>query len=255
MIVHVVALDDCLAFPDRPYASESVAEEGVVQAQQSLQWRLRDPQAQSLVPRRGRSHYPGRHRSTRLSRCRHRPGPIGPHQYFFGEVNGQTGHATIKMGCFGPIYRGQHGHPSPARRSRYLPAPTPTISDRGLGLTGSAAHASDVRFPTPTVAKVPVIVRDYAVTAPIPVSLILPCAGRGKVAFDQPNSTHGDSDRLLRRSALASVQMPGSVVTCLADLGLPASRSISTRRQPGLLRSGRPVACETLASVGWHELT
>jgi hypothetical protein len=41
------------------------------------------------------------------------PAPICANQYFFGEVNGRTGHATIKMGCFGPICRGQHGHPSP----------------------------------------------------------------------------------------------------------------------------------------------
>ncbi len=109
------------------------------------------------------------------------PAPIGPHQYFFGEVNGQAGHATIKMGCFGPIYRGQHGHPLAGQTVKVLPAPTPTTSD--LGFTGSTARAIDVRFPTPTVAKVPVVVRDYAVTAPIPVSLILPCAGSGKVAF------------------------------------------------------------------------
>jgi len=109
------------------------------------------------------------------------PAPIGPHQYFFGEVNGQAGHATIKMGCFGPIYRGQHGHPLPGQTVKVSPAPTPRTSD--LGFTGSAAHAIDVRFPTATVAKVPVVVHDYAVTAPIPVSLILPCAGSGKVAF------------------------------------------------------------------------
>jgi hypothetical protein len=109
------------------------------------------------------------------------PAPIGPHQYFFGEVNGQAGHATIQMGCFGPIYRGQHGHPLVGQTVKVLPAPAPTPRD--LGFTGGAAHTIDVRFPTPTVAKVPVVLRDYAVTAPIPVSLILPCAGRGNVAF------------------------------------------------------------------------
>jgi hypothetical protein len=104
------------------------------------------------------------------------PAPIGPHQYFFGEVNGQAGHATIKMGCFGPLYRGQHGHPLAGQTVKVLPAPALMTSD--LGFTGSAAHAIDVRFPTPTVAKIPVVLRGYAVTAPIPVSLILPCAGR-----------------------------------------------------------------------------
>jgi hypothetical protein len=54
MIFHVVALDDWLAFSDRSYALSSFAEKGLVQAHQSLQWRLRGPQALSVVPRRGR---------------------------------------------------------------------------------------------------------------------------------------------------------------------------------------------------------
>jgi hypothetical protein len=58
-------------------------------------------------------------------------------------------------------------------------------------LTGSAGHAIGVRFPTPTVPNVSVVVRDYTVTEPIPVSLILPCSGSGKVAFvpDAPSPT------------------------------------------------------------------
>jgi hypothetical protein len=28
------------------------------------------------------------------------PAPIGANQYFFGDLNGRAGHATIKMGCF-----------------------------------------------------------------------------------------------------------------------------------------------------------
>ncbi|MGH3781302.1 MAG: hypothetical protein ACRDRO_11935 [Pseudonocardiaceae bacterium] len=37
--------------------------------------------------------------------------PIGPNQYFYGEVNDQAGHATIRMACFGPTHPGQTGHP------------------------------------------------------------------------------------------------------------------------------------------------
>ncbi len=109
------------------------------------------------------------------------PAPIGPHQYFYGEVNNQAGQATIRMGCFGPNYPGQTGHPLAGQTVKALPAPVPTTSD--IGFTGSAAHAIDVRFPTPTVANDPVVLHDYAVTAPIPTSLILPCYGSGKVAF------------------------------------------------------------------------
>ena len=53
-LFRVVALDDWLAFSGRSYALSSFAEEGFVQAHQSLQWRLRGPQARSVVPRRGR---------------------------------------------------------------------------------------------------------------------------------------------------------------------------------------------------------
>jgi hypothetical protein len=109
------------------------------------------------------------------------PAPIGPHQYFYGEVNDQAGHATIQMGCFGPIHPGQTGHPLAGQTVKVLPAPAPTTSD--IGFTGSAAHAIDVYFPTPTVTNIPVVLRDYAVTAPIPTTLTLPCFGSGKVAF------------------------------------------------------------------------
>lgn len=114
------------------------------------------------------------------------PAPIGPNQYFYGEVNDQAGHATIQMGCFGPIHPGQTGHPLAGQTVKVLPVPPPTTSD--LGFTGSAAHAIDVRFPTPTAANTPVILRDYAVSAAIPVSLTLPCYGTGKVAL-VPNPT------------------------------------------------------------------
>jgi hypothetical protein len=109
------------------------------------------------------------------------PAPIGPNQYFYGEVNDQAGHATIKMGCFGPIHPGQTGHPLAGQTVKVLPVPPPTTSD--LGFTGSAAHAIDVRFPTPTVTNTPVVLHDYAVSAAIPVTLTLPCYGTGNVAF------------------------------------------------------------------------
>lgn len=109
------------------------------------------------------------------------PAPIGPNQHFSGEVNDHAGHATIQMGCFGPIHPGQTGHPLAGQTVKVLPTPAPVTSD--LGFTGSAAHAIAVRFPTPTAANPPVVLRDYAVSAPIPVSLTLPCFGSGTVAF------------------------------------------------------------------------
>lgn len=53
-----------------------------------------------------------------------------------------------------------------------------------------AAEVSDltIQFPSPAIIT-PVILRDYAVNAPIPTSFVLPCAGSGTVAFvPQPTS-------------------------------------------------------------------
>jgi hypothetical protein len=90
------------------------------------------------------------------------------------------------MACFGPIRPGQTGHPFAGQTVEVLPAPVSTTSD--IGFTGSAADDIDVHFPTPTVANAPVVLHDYAVTAPIPVSLTLPCFGSGPVTF-VPNPT------------------------------------------------------------------
>lgn len=109
------------------------------------------------------------------------PAPIGLNQYFSGLVNGHTGHATISMACFGPIRPGQTGHPLAGQTVEVLPAPVPATRD--LGFTGSAADSVIVHFPTPAVANVPVVLRAYGVTAPIPVTLTLPCGGDGQVVF------------------------------------------------------------------------
>ncbi len=104
--------------------------------------------------------------------------PIGPDQYFVGVVNDHTDHATIWMDCGGPI---SQGHPHRGQTVEALMAPVITTSDAGF--TGSAAHAIDVRFPTPVSVNSPVVLRAYGAKAEIPVSLTLPCSGTGKVAF------------------------------------------------------------------------
>jgi hypothetical protein len=106
------------------------------------------------------------------------PTPIGPNQYFYGEVNDHTGKATILVDCHGPVFPRLSGHPEPNQTVKVLPAPSPTST---VGFTGSAAHTIDVRFPDPTAT--PVILRDYAVPAMIPTSLTFPCVGSGTVAF------------------------------------------------------------------------
>jgi hypothetical protein len=106
------------------------------------------------------------------------PTPIGPNQYFYGEVNDHAGKATILVDCHGPVFPRLSGHPERNQTVKVLPAPSPTST---VGFAGSAAHTIDVRFPDPTAT--PVILRDYAVPAMIPTSLTFPCVGSGTVAF------------------------------------------------------------------------
>lgn len=73
------------------------------------------------------------------------PTPIGPNQYFYGEVNDHTGQAPIVVDCHGPVFPRLSGHPEPNQTVKALPAPSPTSN---VGFTGSAAHTIDVRFPT-----------------------------------------------------------------------------------------------------------
>ncbi|MGH3795913.1 MAG: hypothetical protein ACRDSP_13610 [Pseudonocardiaceae bacterium] len=109
------------------------------------------------------------------------PAPIGPDEYFSGLVNGQTGQASIQMGCFGPIHPGQTGHPFAGQTVEVIPVAGPTSRD--IGFTGSAATAIDATFPPPSTTSLPVVLHDYAVTEQIPTSLVLPCFGRGVVTF------------------------------------------------------------------------
>ncbi|MBV9032631.1 MAG: hypothetical protein JO364_20490 [Pseudonocardiales bacterium] len=85
------------------------------------------------------------------------------------------------MGCFGPIRPGQTGHPLAGQTVEVLPVAAATTRD--IGFTGSAAHAVDVSFSPTSVLAPLVVLRDYAVSAPIPVSLSLPCYGTGQVTF------------------------------------------------------------------------
>lgn len=106
--------------------------------------------------------------------------PVGPNQFFSGVVNGQTGQATIRMACFGPIRPGQTGHPFAGQTVEAVL--NPPSSAAVAGFTGTAANAIDVQFPTP-VPTAPVVLRAYGVPEAIPTSLELPCGGSGVVAF------------------------------------------------------------------------
>lgn len=111
------------------------------------------------------------------------PAPIGPKQFFTGLVNDQASQAIIEMGCFGPSFPGQMGHPLSGQTVKVLPATGSATGD--VGFTGDAGTSIAVDFPTPLANPVgtPVVLTDYAVPAKIPTTLTLPCGGTGMVAF------------------------------------------------------------------------
>jgi hypothetical protein len=109
------------------------------------------------------------------------PAPIGPHNYFIGQVNNMTGPATIQMACFGPVVPGQTGHPLAGQTVKVLPVTPPTSSI--VGYTGTAATSIVVTFTTPASTGTPIVLHDWAVSAPIPTTLVLPCSGTGQATF------------------------------------------------------------------------
>jgi hypothetical protein len=108
------------------------------------------------------------------------PGPIGPHQFFIGQVNGAAANPVIRVVCPGPATPGQTGHPVSGQTVDVLPAASPTSSE--VGYTGESADHVVVGFGT-AVSGTPISLSWYAVAAPIPTTLYLPCSGTGKVTF------------------------------------------------------------------------
>lgn len=109
------------------------------------------------------------------------PAPIGPNNYFVGLVNNTTGPATVQMACVGPVVPGQTGHPLAGQTVKALPVTPPTSTITGY--TGTAATAIAVTFATPASVGTPIVLHDWAVSAPIPTTLVLPCSGTGLVTF------------------------------------------------------------------------
>ncbi|MEU8171893.1 hypothetical protein AB0C14_03365 [Microbispora hainanensis] len=111
------------------------------------------------------------------------PVPIGPYQYFYGVVNGQTGHTVIKMACYGPVFPGQTGHPLPGQTVEVRPAAI-TSSSASIGYTGSGGTSMiAVDLGDPSIAARALVLRYYGVKALIPATATLPCYGSGKVTF------------------------------------------------------------------------
>lgn len=107
------------------------------------------------------------------------PAPIGPDQFFVGQVNGASADAVIRVVCPGPVTAGETGHPISGQSVVVLPGAS---SSAGVGFTGAAGDEVAVDFGAGSTTA-PVILSDYAVKAEIPTTLDLPCSGAGKVVF------------------------------------------------------------------------
>ena len=108
------------------------------------------------------------------------PAPIGPNQFFTGQVNGASANSVIRVVCPGPVTVGQTGHPVSGQTVDVLPGASSTSA--GVGYTGAGADHIVVNFDSASTSA-PVTLDKYAVRAAIPTTLSLPCSGTGKVDF------------------------------------------------------------------------
>jgi hypothetical protein len=109
------------------------------------------------------------------------PAPIGPNQYFSGDVNGAAADATIRTTCVGPIVAGQTGHPVAGQWVEVLAS----AATSNIGFTGTTANSiTAVLEYTPTgTATIIGTIHDYAIALPVPTTLTVPCGGAGVAAF------------------------------------------------------------------------
>lgn len=108
------------------------------------------------------------------------PAPIGPGNYFIGEVGNAAGPAVIHVICPGPVLPNETGHPAAGQTVKALPVIPPVTSI--VGYTGTAANEIAVSFGL-TSAATPILLHSWAVPATIPAALTFPCYGTGTVTF------------------------------------------------------------------------
>ena len=114
------------------------------------------------------------------------PGKIGPHQYFIGLVNGNSGighHAQVRVACPGPIRPGETTHPL-AHQPLEVVRPAAILTKDGYtGADGTQINAYLGIPPTATGSGGIATFRYYGVSKPIPTTLNVPCSGSGFITF------------------------------------------------------------------------
>jgi hypothetical protein len=113
-------------------------------------------------------------------------GPVGPKQYFYGQVFGpassSTTQAVIGVACAGPETT---GHPLPGQSVEAEQVYPPVTTT--LGYTGNFGTeiGADLIWSRGTISVLIHIVTltSYGVKMPIPTSVTVPCSGSGVMSF------------------------------------------------------------------------
>ena len=111
--------------------------------------------------------------------------PVGPHQYFYGQVFGVASSAAqdvIEVVCAGPQAT---GHPFSGQSVEVQLAVPPPVTSLGYtGNFGTKINADLIwSLGTVTVVTHVATFTSYGVKMPIPTSLTLPCGGKGVMSF------------------------------------------------------------------------
>jgi hypothetical protein len=122
------------------------------------------------------------------------PIPIGPGQFFQGQVKGLHSGAVIYVVCPGPVTPGELGHPVSGQPVQVVPGSASTIG----GYTGSLGTSVVASFgPSTTTAPQALTFTSYYALQDIPTTFWLPCGGTGVIPFTpQPTSPTAVTDHV-----------------------------------------------------------
>jgi hypothetical protein len=113
------------------------------------------------------------------------PSPVGPKQYFYGQVLGPTSGTAldvIEVACAGPAAT---GHPFPGQSVVVEQLFPPVASTTGYTGNFGAEINADLTWSQGTITVVTHIATflNYGVSMPIPTSITVPCSGKGVMSF------------------------------------------------------------------------
>jgi hypothetical protein len=122
------------------------------------------------------------------------PIPIGPNQFFQGQVKGLHSGATIYVVCPGPSYPGQLGHPASGQSVQVVPGSAAAVG----GYTGDIGNSVVASFgPNTTSAPQALTFTSYNVPQDIPSTFWLPCGGNAVIPFTpEPTSPTAVTDHV-----------------------------------------------------------